>query len=57
MLNKIKQFFTSNDTKDDFYVKLHYDIIEMQQRVEVLYKKVCKQHDDIQNFINSWTEK
>lgn len=57
MLNKIKQFFTSSSTKDDFYVKLHYDIIEMQQRVELLYAKVSKQHDDIQNFINSWTEK
>lgn len=41
---------------DDSTERLHNEIKELQQRVEILYAKVSKQHDDIQNFINSWTE-
>lgn len=42
---------------DDSTERLHNEIKELQQRVEILYAKVSKQNDDIQDFIKRWTEK
>ena len=49
--NKIFGVNVDNSTE-----RLNNEIKELQQKVELLYQKVCKQNDEITDYIKRWTE-